>query len=185
MHNPPILQVVGYKNSGKTTLVRNMLRYLTSRCGWRIATIKHDHAQFELDHRGSDTWQHRQAGSALTLIHSPDQLGLTMRVEQAHSLQRLVDIIGLLGTYDAILVEGYKQEHFPKVVLLRSEHDLELIDRLSHILAVVVQHPLSDRAQRMIQDQGVRLFRRDQEADLLFDLLNYLQATRGDKNETL
>ena len=62
-----IIQVVGYKNSGKTTLVSELVRTLTSE-GYRVGTLKHDAHDFEPDIPGKDTWQHRKAGAQVTAI---------------------------------------------------------------------------------------------------------------------
>ena len=42
---PPIVSIVGKKNSGKTTLTVALAAELKRR-GWRVATIKHGHHGF-------------------------------------------------------------------------------------------------------------------------------------------
>jgi molybdopterin-guanine dinucleotide biosynthesis protein B len=185
MRNPPVVQVVGYKNSGKTTLITKLIRHFKSESGWQIATIKHDHAQFELDHPGRDTWQHRQAGADLTMIQSCDQLGMTMQLGFTPSLEQLYHLVLQLGTFDLLLVEGFKDQGYPKLVLLRSEQDLELVERLSQILAVVVSQKLSVEDERMILNQGIEILQRDDEQAILRCLTSYLDRIRGKKDETV
>lgn len=38
---------------------------------------------------------------------------------------------------DTILIEGYKKESYPKVVLLRSAEDVELLHKVENIVAVI------------------------------------------------
>ncbi|MBM7331497.1 molybdopterin-guanine dinucleotide biosynthesis protein B, partial [Agrobacterium sp. S2] len=61
--------ITGWKNSGKTTLTEKLVRCLTER-GYRIATIKHAHHNFDIDQEGTDSWRHRQAGAAEVAIVS-------------------------------------------------------------------------------------------------------------------
>jgi molybdopterin-guanine dinucleotide biosynthesis protein B len=42
-----------------------------------------------------------------------------------------------LFNLDLILIEGYKQERFRKVILLRSPEEMELLEKLSNILCVI------------------------------------------------
>ncbi|MGZ5823753.1 MAG: molybdopterin-guanine dinucleotide biosynthesis protein B [Hyphomicrobium sp.] len=39
---PPLIGIVGWKNSGKTTLIERLVAALTQR-GLRVATVKHTH----------------------------------------------------------------------------------------------------------------------------------------------
>ena len=53
MTNIPIMAFAGYSGSGKTTLLEKLIREIKSR-GVRLAVIKHDGHQFEIDHEGKD-----------------------------------------------------------------------------------------------------------------------------------
>jgi len=50
-------------------------------------------------------------------------------------LQRMADM-------DAVLVEGFKRERHPKIVLVREAEDVELVRTLSHVAAVVCCLPV-------------------------------------------
>ena len=60
--SPSLFGVVGWKNSGKTTLMTNLIRELTAR-GFAVSVIKHAHAKFEIDHPGRDSFKMREAGA--------------------------------------------------------------------------------------------------------------------------
>ena len=57
-----VMGVVGWKNSGKTTLASKLIAELTAR-GRTVSTIKHTHHAVNLDQPGKDTYQHAQAGA--------------------------------------------------------------------------------------------------------------------------
>ncbi|MFD1887650.1 molybdopterin-guanine dinucleotide biosynthesis protein B [Paenibacillus wenxiniae] len=131
-HRPPIIQIVGYKNSGKTTLVTSLLRLLVQH-GLRVAVIKHDAHQFQMDHPGTDTYAHTEAGAAAIAITSPRRTAIIR--EQSASLEQLIDelVESTLDRYDLILVEGFKRENYPKVALIADEKGLELLSELTSI----------------------------------------------------
>jgi len=130
-----IIQVVGYKNAGKTTLVESIVRVLTE-AGYAVGTVKHDGHRFDIDHEGTDTWRHREAGASMTAITSADR---TVIMEERSS--ELDDIIRRMHAMDAIIVEGFKEADYPKIVLIRSYEDSELVLRLRQVIAVITWVP--------------------------------------------
>jgi molybdopterin-guanine dinucleotide biosynthesis protein B len=108
----PILSIVGKSNSGKTTLIERLIPALKDR-GYRVATIKHNRHGFDIDHEGKDSWRHRHAGAAATVIASPRVVALMEDAEKEYDISELVD--RYLHNADIILVEGFKQNPFPKI----------------------------------------------------------------------
>jgi len=53
-NNPPILSIVGRKQSGKTELAVSIIRFLIGK-GYRIAAVRHSPHDHCLDKAGSDT----------------------------------------------------------------------------------------------------------------------------------
>jgi len=154
MSKPFVIQIVGYKDSGKTTLIGRLLPLFSS-MNLRVAVIKHDAHGFEIDHSGTDTYAYRQHGAVAIAITSPDRTALIE--EQETSLKELIE---RFGGYDLILVEGHKQEAFPKIVMLRSGEDRILLQELNQVKACVVREtetvenekaanevPLTERAE--------------------------------------
>jgi molybdopterin-guanine dinucleotide biosynthesis protein B len=135
MKKPCIIQIVGYKNSGKTHLICRLVRELTA-LGYRVGTVKHDAHDFEIDREGRDTWQHQAAGAHYVAITSPVKTALIER--QPVSLESL---IARMSDADIILVEGFKSADYPKIVLLRSEEDTELLERVSRPVAAAAWFP--------------------------------------------
>lgn len=61
-HKQKIIAISGVKNSGKTTLITNLIPLLKEK-GIKIATIKHDGHDFDPDVEGTDSYRHRKAGA--------------------------------------------------------------------------------------------------------------------------
>ena len=136
---PPIVSIVGKSGSGKTTLLEKLIPEL-KRMGLRVGTIKHDVHGFEIDHPGKDSWRHKQAGSVITMISSPQRLAMVMDVDHDHTLDELAPF---LSGVDIILSEGYKRENKPKVEIFRSEvHDQPLCLNDENLIAWVTDADL-------------------------------------------
>ncbi|MBY9082098.1 molybdopterin-guanine dinucleotide biosynthesis protein B [Paenibacillus sp. HN-1] len=128
---PVVCQIVGYKNRGKTTLIAALIPILREQ-GFSVAVIKHDVHGFEADQPGTDTWLHREAGAEGVSITSNE----SSFVWESRS-RRLKELISGFCSYDYVLVEGFKNEDFPKMVLVREHTDLELIGGLKNVRAAV------------------------------------------------
>lgn len=111
----PIISFVGSSGSGKTTLLERLIPELT-RLGFKVGTIKHDVHGFEMDKPGKDSWRHKQAGAAVSMISSPVQIGMVMDVDHDHHPDELSS---LLSGVDIILTEGYKRKGRAKVEIFR------------------------------------------------------------------
>ncbi len=154
MNQPLVLQVVGYKNSGKTTLICEWIKLLT-KLGYKVGTVKHDAHDFAIDHEGTDTWRLKESGADIVAITSDRQTA--MLETGAVSLMALVE---RMSRCDIVLAEGFKQERFSKVVLLRSDSDMELLSKIEHVKAVICWPAFnSGHADRIVVNhQQVPLF---------------------------
>ncbi len=112
------IHIVGRKNSGKTTLIVDLVEHLTAR-GLQVGTIKHTHHHHELDTPGKDSHRHREAGSAVVGILSP---GMTAVFQPTHhgEASRYAMMSPLFAACDLVLVEGDLQTKAPKVEVWRS-----------------------------------------------------------------
>ena len=150
------ISIVGRKNSGKTTLIERLLPELAGR-GRRVATIKHDAHDFEIDVPGKDTWRHREAGSDTTVIASSSKVAMVRRTEREAELQELLRLID--RSYDLVLVEGFRRSPLPKILVDRSAEGIESPNILGEVWAVVSDGETSVR-------QGTPQFRWDELARL-------------------
>jgi molybdopterin-guanine dinucleotide biosynthesis protein B len=149
----PVLGIVGWKNSGKTTLITKIVAEC-SRRGYRVATVKHTHHKTDIDQEGTDSFRHRAAGAVAVALVSGVRWALihelgtadepTLEVILEHLLQR-----------DIVLVEGYKREAIPKIETRRlaSARSELLTSDDPNIIAVVADHP-TDAEGRPSFDPG-------------------------------
>lgn len=126
---PPVVCIVGKKNSGKTTLAVALLAEMKRR-GFRVASIKHGHHAFETDQPGRDSWRHYNEGEAeATIMAGEGKIALVMRMEGEPDPRQLVRDFYTGRGYHLVLIEGYKQGPFPRIeVFRRAVHDRPLHD---------------------------------------------------------
>ncbi|RWZ55162.1 molybdopterin-guanine dinucleotide biosynthesis protein B [Halobacillus fulvus] len=132
----PVFQIVGYKNSGKTSLLSSLIAY-GSRQGDKIAAIKH-HGHDEplkVMHYGTDSYRLHESGAFMTGVDSPRRFQLELSHEDPFPLSQLVDLYQHFSP-DLIAVEGFKQEPYPKAVIIKRAEDLNLLE-LENIQLVV------------------------------------------------
>jgi molybdopterin-guanine dinucleotide biosynthesis protein B len=120
----PIISIVGKSDSGKTTLIENIVPELVRR-GYRVTTVKHDLHGFEIDREGKDSWRHKRAGAQSVIISSPQKVALIRDVDKDMSLAELRECLG--GDVDLILSEGFKKDVQPKIEVFRKEKHRKLL----------------------------------------------------------
>ncbi|MGG5794786.1 molybdopterin-guanine dinucleotide biosynthesis protein B [Bacillus nitratireducens] len=131
---PSILQIVGYQNSGKTTLVEKIVHALAE-SEMKVATIKHHgHGGFP-EVAQKDSERHREAGAVVSSVEGAGLLSLSS-LRDEWSLQEIIRLYEFFEV-DTILIEGYKAEKYPKVVLLRSAEDIELLYKVENVVAII------------------------------------------------
>ena len=116
--------VIGWKNSGKTSLMERLVADITGR-GFSVSTVKHVHHSVDLDQPGKDTFRHRQAGAREVVLASADRLAIL--VEHRGPEPELPAVLARLAQVDLVLVEGYKRDAHPKVEVWREETGQPLI----------------------------------------------------------
>ena len=117
-----MVAIVGRKNSGKTTLLVAVAAELRRR-GVRVASVKHGHHSFDIDHPGRDSWRHVHEGEVeAVLLLASGRLAMVMQLPgEEPSLEAMVSRhFGGRG-YDVVLVEGFKQSPLPKIEVYRSQ----------------------------------------------------------------
>ena len=105
--------VTGWKNSGKTGLMERLVAEFTSR-GLTVSTVKHAHHVFDVDHKGKDSYRHREAGAQEVLLSSRKRWAL-MHEHRGAEEATLDELLAKLSPVDLVLVEGFKLARHPKV----------------------------------------------------------------------
>jgi len=113
-YHPGLLLIVGKSDSGKTTLMEKLIPALKKR-GYRIGTIKHSAHGFDMDKKGKDSWRHKVAGAEMTAVVSGRQIAIVKQQLKT----TLKDVQTYFDGFDLVLVEGFKNENFPKIEVFR------------------------------------------------------------------
>lgn len=113
-----VLGLAGWSGSGKTALIEQLIALCVAD-GLRVATIKHTHHDFDLDHPGKDSWRHRQAGATEVLLASNQRWALLHELNDAPQ-PTLSELLGRLGPCDVVLIEGCKFAEVPKLEVYRA-----------------------------------------------------------------
>ena len=135
----PIVCFVGRSDSGKTTFIERVIPELV-RAGYKVATVKHAGHGFDLDTEGKDSWRHKQAGASSVVILSKGSMAMFADVSDQMKVEEVRDRF-LDGTYDLIIAEGWKNEGYPKIVIVREQVG-EIPISLEGLLAVVSDKPV-------------------------------------------
>ena len=114
-----ILGIIGWKNSGKTTLTEKLVATLVAR-GYRISTVKHAHHAFDIDQEGRDSWRHRKAGASEVAIVSSKRWAIIHELNEQQE-PPLADVLAKLAPCDLVIVEGYKHEGHRKIEVRRKD----------------------------------------------------------------
>lgn len=141
----PLLGITGYSGSGKTTLLEKLIPELIAR-GIRVSVIKHSHHNAQVDKEGKDTWRMKEAGSAQVIMACDNRWAMMTETASPVSLDYLAQQFDTALT-DLILVEGFKQEPIPKILLHRQEMTKPLPEIDNYVLALTTNYSLeTDRA---------------------------------------
>ena len=147
VRHAPAVAFIGYHDAGKTTLVEKVIAELASR-GMRVGSIKHHgHRGFDIDVPGKDSWRHAQAGSRHVGLVCESRYAEYADTENELPLDMMLD---RFDDVDIVIVEGYKDEGLPNVVVarsgvdrLRAQSSLELV--AEGTLAVACNDALASR----------------------------------------
>ncbi|MBK4715403.1 molybdopterin-guanine dinucleotide biosynthesis protein B [Enterobacterales bacterium BIT-L3] len=115
----PLLAFAAWSGTGKTTLLKRLIPLLHTK-GIRTGLIKHTHHDMEVDKPGKDSYELRKAGARQTLVASNKRWALMTETPDTSE----PDLFWLASrmnaaTLDLILVEGFKHETVPKILLFR------------------------------------------------------------------
>ena len=133
-----LIIIVGNSGCGKTTLLKRLIPELCA-LGLRPGLIKHTHHDMDVDKPGKDSYELRKAGAAQTIVASEQRWALMTETPEKPEL----DLTWLVSRMDAskldlVLVEGFKHEPVPKILLFRqnSGHRVEELVIDEHTIAV-------------------------------------------------
>ena len=148
-----IIGVVGWKNTGKTTLIENLINEFNHR-KLTVSTIKHSHHNFSVDKRGTDSFRHFNAGTKETILASEEKWIKFSRQLSAPK-PYLPYLIEQITPVDIVIVEGFKDSDHIKVEVVDSLSDRKPLYKTDRTICGLIIN------QKKIQNLGLPQFERD------------------------
>ena len=111
---PAIIGLYGKSNSGKTTLIKKIIKEL-SKEGFNIATIKITDKNIKMDSKEKDTYIYNDAGSKIVVFSS--QIETDFLHFKKLKTSEIVNYLKNFGKYDIIIIEGANEKDIPKIRL--------------------------------------------------------------------
>lgn len=148
MNGIPVLGFAAYSGTGKTTLIEKIVFELKKK-GLRIAVVKHDGHDFDIDHEGKDSWRFSRAGADISIVASARKIAY---IEQCTTA--LPQVLSMVHGVDLILVEGYKHEPISQIGICRRETGKGFAAGLERYVAVVTD--LEERELLEMGNDGIR-----------------------------
>ena len=138
-----VIGIVGWKNSGKTRLIKELIKYFSSK-KYKVATIKHAHHNFEIDKVGTDSFAHRKSGASEVLISSSKRWAKINEISNRNEL-KLNDLLQKIENSEIVLVEGFKKENHKKIEVVRTSETKKkpLYSSLKNVIALVSNEKLN------------------------------------------
>ncbi len=112
MSSPVVFGIYGKSDSGKTTLVVQLVKQLIQG-GYRIATVKRTNKGISMDTKKKDTWRHHDAGASLVVFSSSCETDFLLheQMDSAGIIRRISD----LKDIDVVIIEGADDPAIPKI----------------------------------------------------------------------
>ena len=113
-----IIGVVGWKNTGKTTLIEKLIKEFNLR-NLTVSTIKNSHHNVSLDRQGTDSFRHFNAGTIETILASDTKWIKFSKTTSQHKTS-LDYLIKQMTPVDIVIIEGFKVSGHRKVEVVNN-----------------------------------------------------------------
>lgn len=129
MSTPAVFGIYGDSDSGKTTLIVQLVSEL-SKEGYRIATVKQTNKAISMDTKDKDTWRHHYAGACLVVFSSRSETDFLIheKLGPAEIIQRITEF----KDFDLIFIEGSDDPTVPKIQVGSGPKRSNTIARYDH-----------------------------------------------------
>ncbi len=142
MARPPVfVGIVGWKNSGKTTLVERLVPALARR-GLKVMTVKHTHHALRPPDGNTDGERHARAGAIKSIVVAPETWEISGR-RQSGTPPTLAELGPHVAEADIVILEGFKSAPIPKIEVRRGASPTQdaLAPHDTCVVAVAADHP--------------------------------------------
>ena len=158
------IAVIGWKNSGKTTLVSRLVAHLKKK-EFKVGVVKHAHHTFDIDHPNTDSYKIREAGSYKTTIVSEKRLA---HIEEKISPEiDIEELIKLNNGCDILIFEGFKKiKKLSKIEVNLKKNNKELLYKSFDNVKLLVSDDMSEHP--------IKVLRHDQVNEIIKEILSDL-----------
>ena len=158
------IAVIGWKNSGKTTLVSRLVSHLKKK-KFKVGVVKHAHHTFDIDHPNTDSYKIREAGSYKTTIVSEKRLA---HIEEKISPEiDIEELIKLNNGCDILIFEGFKKiKKLSKIEVNLTKNNKELLYKSFDNVKLLVSDDMSEHP--------IKVLRHDQVNEIIKEILSDL-----------
>ncbi len=156
------IAVIGWKNSGKTTLVSGLVAHLREK-KFKVGVVKHAHHSFDIDHPNTDSYKIREAGSYKTTIVSEKRLA---HIEEKISPEiDIEELIKLNKGCDILIFEGFKKiKKISKIEVNLKKNNKELLYKSFDNVKLLVSDDMSEHP--------IKVLRHDQVNEIIKEILS-------------
>lgn len=112
MTKPFVIGFYGYSNTGKTTLISDLIKRLTE-AKYKVATIKCSDKKISFDKEEKDTYKHAQVGANPVVLSS--FLETDFILNKKLSIKDIVNYLTTFEKIDVIFIESANESDIPKV----------------------------------------------------------------------
>lgn len=147
------IAVIGWKNSGKTTLVSRLVAHLRKK-KFKVGVVKHAHHSFDIDHPNTDSYKIREAGSYKTTIVSEKRLA---HIEEKISPEiDIEELIKLNEGCDILIFEGFKKiKKLSKIEVNLKKNNKELLYKSFDNVKLLVSDDMSEHSIKVLSHDQV------------------------------
>ena len=147
------IAVIGWKNSGKTTLVSRLVAHLRKK-KFKVGVVKHAHHSFDIDHPNTDSYKIREAGSYKTTIVSEKRLA---HIEEKISPEiDIEELIKLNEGCDILIFEGFKKiKKLSKIEVNLKKNNKELLYKSFDNVKLLVSDDMSEHPIKVLRHEQV------------------------------
>ena len=147
------IAVIGWKNSGKTTLVSRLVAHLRKK-KFKVGVVKHAHHSFDIDHPNTDSYKIREAGSYKTTVVSEKRLA---HIEEKISPEiDIEELIKLNEGCDILIFEGFKKiKKLSKIEVNLKNNDKELLYKSLDNVKLLVSDDISEHPIKVLRHDQV------------------------------
>ena len=162
-----IIGVVGWKDTGKTTLIEKLINEFNNR-NLTVSTIKHSHHNFSVDRQGTDSFRHFNAGAKETILGS-EKKWIKFSRQISEPKPNLAFLIEQIIPVDIVIVEGFKSSGHKKVEVVDGMSERKPLYETDKTICGLIINKLK------IQDAILPQFQRDD----VQEICDFIETTLG------